>query len=139
MKYLLILFPIASVSIFSYFLLFVNSSNHTGVKFLDIVWLLLACSAIAVYKYITRKDSILLISLAVNIFAIVFFFAIDKFNIMVQYDEWIRRGMPGSFEPSRPVQYYTNLKLEERLGLLLEKHLNGQITKEEFERESEYI
>jgi hypothetical protein len=97
--FLLIAFPLVCVVLALWYILYWNTSNH-GVYFLPILWPLSACLLFAVYKYFRKKRRAYIVSLCVNALAIMFFIGVDKFNIMLDYDVWAGRGMPGRFEKS---------------------------------------
>lgn len=110
MIYIIFLFPIISILVYSSYILH-NNTNH-GTDFLFLVWPLSACAAIALCKIIwpppkSKYTSAVLLkintkhlmyaALIMNILAILFVYSVDYFNIMLDYNEWIRRGMPDSF------------------------------------------
>jgi len=100
MPYLLALFPVLVVGAFLSYLFILSNSNHTGMEFLDIVHPLWICALISICIGLFKKDRRYLIPFAISTLAALFFLGVDKFNIMVEYDEWVRRGMPSAFEES---------------------------------------
>lgn len=75
-----------------------SNCNHTGIHFLIILGPLAAtllCSMTLLAFY--RKSRLAIVAVVINIAAITFFLALDYFNIMVQYDTWLERGMPEPF------------------------------------------
>lgn len=77
-----------------------NSSNHTGLEFLLALWPLGLALLLAAGLLCFTKMKLAIAAVALNIIAILFFLAIDHYNIMVQYDRWLKRGMPAPFEQS---------------------------------------
>ncbi|MEP6672234.1 MAG: hypothetical protein ABJF10_23930 [Chthoniobacter sp.] len=72
-----------------------NDSNHTGFEpwLLSIVFVPTAAVGIAaVYRNSSRPLGIF--ACCVGIGCMVFLFYLDYFNILVQYERWIARGMP---------------------------------------------
>jgi hypothetical protein len=123
-------------------------NNHTNVSesnflilFLPPLSLSLILSFI-IYYFIAKRKKLYLIPLGVNMLAIAFFILIDRFNILVEQDEWFARGMPAAFEKSNVKKIYTNPELDKidgELSLWGRRLLGGEITQEEFNRESERL
>ena len=94
----LIIFPLACVFLILLYII-LNGTNHTGLEFLSVLAprsLTLVASAFILAP--NRHNKLALAACACNIIAVVFFFAVAKFDIMVQYDRWLERGMPAPFE-----------------------------------------
>lgn len=140
MVYLLALFPITCIAFALGYIIFDNATNHTAVDYLSIVlWPLGLCAILSFYKFKKEKNRRFLISLGANIAAILFFLFIDYFNIMVQYDQWLQRGMPDPFESSKTKKSEYPAELDARFAEVLRKFSAGKISREEFERESDLI
>jgi hypothetical protein len=111
-----------------------SDSNHTAFDLLILLWPLFFCVVIAGLIYIIKKPRLAIIPIGVNLVAICFYLFVDHFNIMVQYDKWIWRSMPGPFEESRMKESDTPRGAHDRLGEKMAAHLDGKITDEEYER-----
>jgi hypothetical protein len=96
MMYLLTLFPITCLAVCIGYLL-ENRTNHIGVEFLQVLWPLFFCAILALLLYKLKNKRRFLVPVLVNFSAMAFFYGIDHFNILVQYDEWCDRGMPSPF------------------------------------------
>jgi apolipoprotein N-acyltransferase len=110
--YFLILPPAALMLLFLCYQLFFSSSNHTidaieSLNFL-IPWAIISCCLFIIQK----KDRLFFIALCISLLAVVFFYGIDKFNVQVEYEKWLERGMPSAFT-IKAVPYEGNA--EERL------------------------
>jgi len=107
MKYinrLLILYPVMVI----FFLVFgfvVDPKVNYGISFNVHLYVFPFLAVFAAFGYIVSKYRSLLIALAVNLLCIPFFFCVDYFNIMVDEETWIERGMPYPFsrEPQRSI------------------------------------
>lgn len=70
-------------------------SNHISVSpyfYIDIILASMVFYFMNIFRLETRKISIYMILLCfISIFAI---FILDKFNLLLEYHEWIQRGMP---------------------------------------------
>ncbi|MCL2590251.1 MAG: hypothetical protein FWD67_05045 [Betaproteobacteria bacterium] len=136
LAFLLTFFPIACVA-FALDYIIDNKTNHTSVSYLYVTFPLLFCVLISLLLYKIKKEKFrrFITPIVVNILAIVFFVSIDHFNIMVQYDEWTRRGMPGRFEKSNIRGSEYPKELEDRVMNLMNALVDGKITREEYDRE----
>jgi hypothetical protein len=113
-----------------------SDSNHTGFDVLILLWPLFFCVAIAGLIYIIKKPRLAIIPIGVNLVAICFYLFVDHFNIMVQYDKWTGRGMPGVFEKSRMKESDTHRETLKQLTEKMAAFGDGKITEEEYERET---
>jgi hypothetical protein len=109
-----------------------SDSNHTAFDVLILLWPLFFCVAIAGLIYIIKKPRLAIIPIGANLVAICFYLFVDHFNIMVQYDKWIWRSMPGPFEESRMKESDTHRGADNRLGEKMTALGNGEITEEEY-------
>ena len=82
------------------FVILKQHCNHTGAEVLMVLYPLSA-AAIASIVALIIKGKAAWLALALNILAVIFFISIDRYNIMVQYDRWLERGMPDHFEIHR--------------------------------------
>jgi hypothetical protein len=72
-----------------------SDSNHTALDIryaipVAIVFLMVALLGIR------KSPGMAFIAITLNLFALAFVYAADQCNVMVQYEEWIDRGMPDS-------------------------------------------
>lgn len=94
----LIIFPLVCVFLMLLYII-INDTNHTGIEFL-LMYVPLGLTLIASAFIFGRDDhtnKLALAACACNIIALTFFCAVDKFDIMVQYNRWLERGMPAPF------------------------------------------
>lgn len=94
---LLSVFVCMCILLFSFVIVFklIFESNHISLSpyvLIDDMLIIIAFYFINAFFPRTRKISIIVLSLCVaSIFVI---YALDKFNLLVEYHDWIRRGMP---------------------------------------------
>ncbi len=77
--------------IFLFILILSIQSNHTG---LNINYLSIPMVVNLFFCLKNRKK--LAIALTITVLVIIFFF--NKYNILVNYETWLNRGMPAAFE-----------------------------------------
>ena len=134
-KYLLLLYPLACVALFLWYIHWKKGTNY-GVDFYDNIYLLGFFAAIAAYQLERRGQSFFMAALVVNVVVAIFFIAADRFNIMLDYEKWIGRGMPGPFEKSlmRKVETDPELdKLDDELSSLRREVLERELNQEEYD------
>jgi hypothetical protein len=73
-----------------------NGDNQTSldVLFCGTLFLILALSTLFAFKLISKSDKLTLIIFSLFILISLNFFLFDYFNIMVEYDRWIKKGIP---------------------------------------------
>ncbi len=92
MLYCCIAFPI--ICILCFFWYFSGStSNHTGMDFFLLIVPLLAFLHLSI-NFRKKRAWLAWTAIMLNTIAILFFYIVDEYNIMVNYETWIRRGMP---------------------------------------------
>lgn len=98
----LMVFPLLCMGLMVLFVIGKGHCNHTGGEILMILLPLGLTMIVAIMTVISKNQKkAARIALALNILAVIFFIGIDRFNIMVQYDRWLERGMPARFERAR--------------------------------------
>lgn len=95
---LLVAFPILFITVALCYIYW-KTVNY-GVDFLHALWIIVPCFFFSVYKYIRGKNIAYVVASSLNLLAVIFFVSVNKFNVMINYDEWAGRGMPGAFEKS---------------------------------------
>lgn len=89
----------AAVGLLVYWYTFhVNATNHSGF---DVYWLtppLALCCVISLLKF--RKDLLARVTAILGAAVVIFIIYIDCNNYMVEYERWLRRGMPEKGEPA---------------------------------------
>lgn len=94
----LVFFPLACMGLMLLFII-TKDCNHTGAEILDILLPLGLTNIIAiVLALFNYKNKAVRTALVLNVIAVLFFITVDQFNIMVQYDRWLERGLPEMFE-----------------------------------------
>ena len=137
-KYLLLLYPLTCIVLFFWYIHHKKGINH-GLDFYDNIYLLGLLAAVAAYLLEKTDNSFFMAALVMNVMVAIFFIAADRLNIMLDYDKWIWRGMPGPFEESKIRRVDTNPeldKLDSEYSLLLRDAMDGKITQEEFNRKT---
>jgi hypothetical protein len=105
-------FPVLCVAFALWFILiWKESSSNYGMDFLPTIWPLSVCLLLAIYQLFRKKKLAYLVPLCVNFLAAVFFFCVDRFNIMIEYRTWLGRGMVARFERKIP---WSRKEIEER-------------------------
>jgi hypothetical protein len=101
---LILIIVVACLVLFNIFCLILSNSNHTGFDtyYLVYFFILLGIVSIISFVFSRKKDkvfiiiSVILFSLiGIGIINVVLF---EKFNIMLQYELWIQKGMPLPFK-----------------------------------------
>jgi glucan phosphoethanolaminetransferase (alkaline phosphatase superfamily) len=141
MLYLLTLFPIVCVALMLRVII-IEPTNYTDADlFYFFLWPLCFCVILSffLYKFKKEKKRQFLVSFGTSIVAILFFLFVDRFNIMIQYDDWLHRGMPSPFEPSRIVEREYPRELGVRYLEYSKKLKDGTISREEYDRENALI
>jgi hypothetical protein len=98
---------IVSVSImfFNFYSLNLNNTNHTGFDTSKIFYIYLVMAFLTViltiwckYKKYTCNYKIFLILLLICITGMLNIKVFEKYNIMMPYEVWIKKAMPGKFQ-----------------------------------------
>ena len=100
--FFLIFFPAFSICVISIYIASKGSNTSYGFDSLSMIIPLTVC-AIFCFFYATRqktkyKKNTAYFGFAVNILAIIFFFSLDYFNIMIEKKKWMSRGEPKRFQ-----------------------------------------
>lgn len=74
-----------------------SSANHIGFDPRWLYMLPLCCVFLLIYDFATKKTSrkIRITVSTMNAFMAILLFALDFFNVLIGYNVWISRGMPG--------------------------------------------
>ncbi len=72
-----------------------SNSNHSAVDVRYAIPLPAVCLAVAIASA-RRLPKMALCAIVLNLSAMAFIYSVDRFNILVQYEEWVDRGMPDS-------------------------------------------
>lgn len=77
-----------------------NSTNHTGFEpyYLVVPFIISALLLLILSIFCKTKNKITLLGLVVSLLGTLLLFSYKQYNIMLNYDEWLTRGMPGRFE-----------------------------------------
>lgn len=98
----LIVFPLLCIGLMVLYIILQKGCNHCGVELMLTLVPLSIAALVAIMAVASQeKKRAARIALTLNILAIIFFISIDRFNVMVQYDRWLERGMPARFEKFR--------------------------------------
>jgi hypothetical protein len=119
-----------------------KKNTNYGLDFYDNIYIFGLFAFISTCLLIKNYEPYFIAALVVNILAVLFFLAADRFNVMINYEKWIDRGMPNTFEESRMKHIDINPeleKLDKELSLWRRKALDGEISQEKYNNESERI
>ncbi len=94
----LIIFQFLFIAGLNFYTFFDNDTNHTGfpLSFVGkLLGLVIAIEVIFLFKkQDTKTKAVLITSIVLGVLAVVNIIAFYKFNIMMEYDAWLKKGMP---------------------------------------------
>lgn len=97
----------------------INSTNHTGY---EPYYFIIPFTILAVISFVmlifTEAKNINAITILLGFIAVLLLFTYKQFNIMLNYDEWLTRGMPNRFE-AVPTMFWadTNKNISSENGI----------------------
>ena len=71
------------------------SENHVSHDPMVMIWLFYALLVFSISTVFLKKRAIFLLATVFAVGSIYGLHVIDQKNILVQYDKWLKRGMPG--------------------------------------------
>jgi len=97
LKILFFLLPMAWIALFFLEVFFWNPNRNHGNSFFEILYILPFFVIFAVYNYLKERKRVFLFAMVVNVLTGMFFYFVDKYNVMIDSSTWEDRGMPSRF------------------------------------------